>query len=201
MREIKYEEMEKDGLKTYWVDFSLDSGAFVHPLLHFNGSGDYWVDGAALNGLDYGFDAYFDSFCKARFKVGAAGMPGGASPKSVTMTPEGKMQIAGVDREELKLVWDAPATLEPGMYALFSHIQIESNQHAQIQWAELYAVYDGSRTKLMTLCYDNMQYGGPGDQLQMNRVKLPPCESIELVISKPADSSLIFDQLLFLNLR
>jgi uncharacterized membrane protein len=200
VREIKVGEMKEDSLQTYWVDFNIESGAFVHPLLHFDGVGEYWIDGAALDGLDYNFSTYFNSFCKAQFKAGEARMPGGASPKSVAMTPEGKMQLAGVDSEELKLVWDAPAMLEPGMYALFSHIQIESNQHAQIQWAELYAVQNSERTSVIKLYYDNTQYGGSGAQLQLNRVKIPSCDSLELVIDKPADSILVFDQLLFLNL-
>ena len=200
-QEIFANNIEKDELKTHWVDFYLESGALVHPLLHFKGSDEYWIDGAELKGLDHTFDAYFHTFCKATLRAGEAHMSGGASPKPGTMTPEGKLHIAGVNNEELKLEWDAPAALQPGIYALFSHIQIESNQHNQIPWAELYAVHDGNRTKMITLYYDNTQFGGSGDQLQLNRVKIPSCESIELVVSKPADASLIFDQLLFLNLR
>jgi len=200
-RDILSGEMERDALKTYWVEFTLQSGAFVHPLLHFHDAGEYWIDGAELKGLDQNFDVYFNTFCKAILRADEADWGIEAGTNAGIALSEGELQMDRRSAGELALTWQTPASLQPGMYLLCTHICIESGECAQIPWADLYTVQGGDRTKLMTLYYDNLQVGRPGDQLQMNHVRIPKCDSIEMHITKPQDSKLSFDQLLFLNLR
>jgi uncharacterized membrane protein len=195
--DIGMNEMDKDILKAYWIDFTLEKESNVQPLLHFGQKGEYWVDGVELKGLDPDFNSYFNSICKATLKASDAVLTPSNSGIRNPLDSDGMLRLQNGQDEYLSLKWQVPPSLKPGSYFLCLHMGMESLEHAQIPWADLYAVNSGKYQKITSLFYNDFQNNNISERLQLCRVAIPLCDEIVLDIKKPKNVSLMFDQMIF----
>ncbi len=195
--DIGKDKLEKDKLKTFWIDFTLEDGSVMRPVLQFGHEGEYWVDGIELQGLVPDFDAYFNSICKASFKASDAILKPSPAEELNPLNSEGMLWLRGEKDEILTMDWQIPSSLNPGAYFLYSHMRVESSEKSQIHWADLYAVKNGERQKIAPLFCENLQINNKDDRILRSKVTIPECDQIEMEIFKSKNNSLMFDQLIF----